>query len=102
MLEVVTQLLIFPLPFALLALVVAGTAGTNRGVQNLAMWLAVASAFGMLVVGLVNTPDSQADSPAPAPSPVVSDALQECFAAGGVQMALIDGAWKCITADQAG
>lgn len=96
--EVLAQWLAMPVPVAFVVLVLALTSADSPGLRRAAVWGAGVVAMSCISLAVLHAwPD-----PAPAPSPVVPDVLQECYARGGVQMVLADGAWKCVTADQAG
>ena len=93
------------LMLAAVALLLSALASSWRDRPQSKFWATIGAAMVLIAFTILMVDDITASDavPAPAPSPsVMMDPLQECYALGGVQMVLADGAWKCVTADQAG
>jgi len=84
---------------ALFALAVVTAIWQDRALSR--FFASVGGGVTVLVFIVMMVDDATAPDPVPPPV-VMLDALQECYALGGVQMVYADGAWKCVTAEQAG
>jgi hypothetical protein len=111
--ELICELLALPVPLLLVAALALGLSRVpGRSLAEATNWGAVAilaGAIGVVAwVAVVWQLEDDVTTPPTVPQVVLElnvprdKELAACAASGGVQMVYLEGAWKCVTAEQAG